>query len=173
MNSAFGKWLYLRSGFSVNFMMPSGYGNKAMLSKAVHAHFKNALPDAGSRAATFACVQEIKNAGPFWNAQWAKVDRLRPIPTLLCWGLKDRFFPPDLLERWKQALPQATVRPSPRPGTSCMKKRTKKIGGRCVTILMRSVPETSRSQQAVRGYFNAHAQTCLFASSFAQRSPRA
>jgi haloalkane dehalogenase len=116
MNSAFGKWLYLRFGFSVNVMMPSGYDNKTKLSKAVHSHFKNALPDAGSRRATFACVQEIKNAGPLWNAQWARVHQLSSIPALLCWGLKDRFFPPDLLERWKHALPQATVRTFPEAG---------------------------------------------------------
>ena len=116
MNSAFGKWLYLRFGFSVNVMMTSGYGDKAKLSKAVHAHFKSALPDASSRAATFACVQEIRNAGPFWSAQWARVPQLSSIPTLLCWGLKDRFFPPDLLERWQHALPQATVRSFPEAG---------------------------------------------------------
>ena len=140
MNSAFGKWLYLRFGFSVNFMMPNGYGNKAMLSKAVHAHFKNALPDAGSRAATFACVQEIKNAGPFWNAQWAKVDRLRPIPTLLCWGLKDRFFPPDLLERWKQALPQATVQTFPEAGHFVHEEAHEELAG-----AMRSFLDACRS----------------------------
>lgn len=110
MNSWFGKWLYLRLGFSVNMMMPNAYGDKSKLTKALHAHYKNALPDAASRAATFACVQEISAAGLFWNAQWAKVDRLRAIPTLLCWGMKDRFFPADLLERWKQALPHAEVR---------------------------------------------------------------
>ncbi|HOY29876.1 MAG TPA: alpha/beta fold hydrolase, partial [Flavobacteriales bacterium] len=57
-----------------------------------------------------------RTRGPFWQAQWARVDRLRSIPTLLCWGLKDRFFPPDLLERWKTALPHATVVPFPEAG---------------------------------------------------------
>jgi haloalkane dehalogenase len=54
-------------------------------------------------------VQEIANAGPFWNEQWRMIHRLRAIPTLLCWGMKDRFFPTDLLERWKEALPHAQV----------------------------------------------------------------
>lgn len=110
MKSWLGRFLYLRMGFSVNVMMPNAYGDKKKLDKATHAHYQRALPDPAARAATFACVQEIKNAGPFWQAQWAQVDRLRTIPTLLCWGLKDRFFPPDLLERWKQALPHADVR---------------------------------------------------------------
>ncbi len=98
------------------FSRPSAYGDKSRLTKSVHAHYKNALPDAASRAATFACVQEIANAGPFWNAQWERVSQLKNIPTLIAWGLTDRFFPPDLLERWKQALPHALVRTFPDAG---------------------------------------------------------
>jgi haloalkane dehalogenase len=116
MKSRLGSFLYRRLGFSVQVMMPSAYGDKRKLTKAIHAHFKHALPNAPARTATFACVQEIKNAGPFWNAQWSKVERLRSIPTLLCWGLKDRFFPPDLLERWRKALPHAAVKEFPEAG---------------------------------------------------------
>lgn len=116
MKSWLGRFLYLRMGFSVNVMMPNAYADKKKLDKAIHAHYRRALPDAAARAATFACVQEIRNAGPFWQAQWARVDGLRSIPTLLCWGLQDRFFPPDLLERWKQALPHASVVTFPEAG---------------------------------------------------------
>lgn len=116
MHSWFGRLLYLHFGFSVNVMMPAAYGDKSRLTKSVHAHYRNALPDAASRAATFACVQEIANAGPFWNAHWERVHRLKTIPALIAWGMKDRFFPPDLLERWKQALPDALVRTFPDAG---------------------------------------------------------
>ena len=116
MNSWSGRMLYLRMGFSVNVMMPNGYGDKKKLTKAIHSQYQLALPDAASRAATFACVQEIKNAGPFWDAQWARVDRLRSIPMLIAWGMKDPLIPPDLMERWKEALPQAQVRTFPEAG---------------------------------------------------------
>lgn len=116
MNTWFGKLLYLRVGASVNLMMPSAYGVRSRLTPAAHAQYKNALPDRAARVATFACVQEIANAGPFWNAQWARVDRIREIPTLLGWGMKDRFFPPDLMVRWKQALPLASVHEFPGTG---------------------------------------------------------
>ncbi|MBK7086730.1 MAG: alpha/beta fold hydrolase [Flavobacteriales bacterium] len=74
------------------------------------------MPDAASRAATFACVQQIAHAGPFWNAQWERVHRLKSVPALIAWGMKDRFFPPDLLGRWQIALPHATVRTFPNAG---------------------------------------------------------
>lgn len=116
MDSWFGRFLYLRLGFSVNVMMPSAYGDRKKLTRPVHAHFKNALPDATARASTFACVREIRNAGPFWEEQWSKVGRLHSIPTLLCWGMKDRFFPPDLLQRWKTGLPHARILEFPDAG---------------------------------------------------------
>lgn len=116
MRGWLGRLLYLRFGFSVNVMMPSGYGDKRKLTPALHAQYKQVFPDAASREPLHALVKELLDAGPFWARQWAKVDRLRNIPTLLCWGMKDRFFPPDLLERWKEALPQANVRTFPEAG---------------------------------------------------------
>ncbi|MEZ4739677.1 MAG: alpha/beta fold hydrolase [Flavobacteriales bacterium] len=61
-------------------------------------------------------AQELMDAGPFWAEQWAKVERLRKIPVLLGWGMKDGLLPSDLLERWKQALPHAVVRTFPETG---------------------------------------------------------
>jgi pimeloyl-ACP methyl ester carboxylesterase len=110
MRGWIGRLLYLRFGFSVHMMMPRGYGDKKKLTPALHAQYKQVFPDAASREALYALVKELMDAGPFWARQWTEVDRLRNIPTLLCWGMKDPFFPPDLLERWKGALPQATVR---------------------------------------------------------------
>ncbi|MBK9175813.1 MAG: alpha/beta fold hydrolase [Flavobacteriales bacterium] len=114
--SWFGRMLYLRFGFSVNVMMPSAYGDRKKLMKAVHAHYRNALPDAQSRIATHALAKEILDAEPFWAAQWNQVERLRRIPALLCWGMKDKFIPPDFLDRWKRALPNAEVKTFPDAG---------------------------------------------------------
>jgi len=116
MRGWLGRLLYLHFGFSVNVMMPSAYGDKKKLTPALHAQYKQVFPDAASRGALHVLVRELLDAGPFWAQQWATVDRLRTIPTLLCWGMKDRFFPPDLLERWKQALPQASVVTFPEVG---------------------------------------------------------
>jgi haloalkane dehalogenase len=36
-------------------------------------------------------------------------DRLKGMPALVIWGMKDPAFQPRLLERWRATLPQATV----------------------------------------------------------------
>ncbi|HRD53770.1 MAG TPA: alpha/beta fold hydrolase [Flavobacteriales bacterium] len=116
MRGWLGRLLYQRFGFSVNAMMPSGYGDKRRLTPALHAHYKQVFPTPASREALHVLVKELLDATPFWDAQWSMVDRLRGTPALLCWGMKDRFFPPDLLERWSKALPHATIRRFPEAG---------------------------------------------------------
>ena len=56
-----------------------------------------------------ALARALKGSRDFYAALWAGRDRLRGRPALIIWGMKDRAFPPDLLERWREALPEATV----------------------------------------------------------------
>lgn len=116
MRGWLGRMAYSRLNFSVNMMMPSGYGDKRKLSPALHAQYKQVFPNPESRAALHVLVKEMLDATSFWAEQWSKVNRLRNTPVLLCWGMKDRFFPPDLLERWSKALPQATITRFPEAG---------------------------------------------------------
>jgi pimeloyl-ACP methyl ester carboxylesterase len=109
MRGWLGRWLYLHMGFSVRVMMPSAYGDRSKLTPAIHAHFKKVFPDAPSRRATFALVKEMLDAGPFWKKQWSEMGRVSDIPVDILWGMKDKFFRPDLMDRWKDALPQAWV----------------------------------------------------------------
>lgn len=116
MRGWLGRLAYLRFNFSVNVMMPTAYGDRKVLTPALHTQYKQVFPTPASREPLHKLVKEMLDAGPFWAAQWKEVDRLRTIPTLIAWGMKDRFFPPDLLEKWRQALPHATVRTFPEAG---------------------------------------------------------
>lgn len=111
MRGWLGRMAYLHLNFSVNMMMPAGYGDRRKLHPVLHAQYKQVFPNPASREPLHALVKELLDAGAFWAAQWNKVQRLRAIPTLLCWGMKDRFFQPDLLERWRNALPDAHLCP--------------------------------------------------------------
>ena len=157
MNSWLGRFLLSAHGFTVNMMMPNAYGDKSRLTPRIHAHDKNALPDASSRAANFACVQEMANAGPFWNAQWEQVDRSRNMRVLSCWGMKDGFLPNDLLPWWKQAFPDAAVSAFPHPGKSCKGKRTRSWWPRCG----RSSPGSTTSHQAHVGCQVSRTPMCM------------
>lgn len=108
MNTWFGKWLYLNGNFPVNVIMPAAYGNKKLLTKEVHSHYKLALQK-NERTASYAFAKELMNASDWWEQLWKKVTALRHIPFLFFWGLKDNFVPPAELEKWKSKLPHAKI----------------------------------------------------------------
>lgn len=116
MRGWLGRMLYRHLNFSVNVMMPGGYADKRKLTPLLHAQYKQVFPTVGSREALHVLVRELLDAGPFWANEWTQVHRLQQIPTLLAWGLKDRFLPPDFLDRWKLVFPGASVMPLPEAG---------------------------------------------------------
>ncbi len=108
MNSWLGRLLYLSFNFPVNVIMPSAFGNKKLLTRNIHRHYKLALPQ-GQRQAAYAFSLELMRASDWWEALWMKVDRISKKPVILFWGMKDKFVPPSELEIWKRKLPHAKV----------------------------------------------------------------
>jgi pimeloyl-ACP methyl ester carboxylesterase len=109
MNSWLGRFLYLKMNFPVNVIMPSAFGDRKKLTPAVHAHYKQALPDSSSRAGAYAFAGELMNASDWWQELWKKSDVLASKKFLIFWGLKDKFIRPSNLEKWKQKFPGASV----------------------------------------------------------------
>lgn len=108
MNSWFGRMMYLTFNFPVNVIMPSAFGNKKLLTPKIHQHYKNALPK-GSRLAAYTFAQELMNASDWWESYWQRLDVLNVKPFLIFWGMKDKFIPVHILEKWKTKLPNAQI----------------------------------------------------------------
>jgi pimeloyl-ACP methyl ester carboxylesterase len=108
MNSWFGRVLYLSFNAPVNIIMPSAYGNKKLLTPAIHSHYKNALPK-GGRIAAYTFAKELLDASDWWQSLWDRADVLNDKKILFFWGMKDKFIPPKELEKWKSKFPQAKV----------------------------------------------------------------
>lgn len=109
MNTWLGRFLYLQCNFPVRVVMPAAFGNKKKLTKEIHAHYLKALPSARDRIAAYTFASELMNASAWWQAHWDKLDRISAVPTLIFWGLKDKFVPPAELGHWRQRLPQARI----------------------------------------------------------------
>jgi pimeloyl-ACP methyl ester carboxylesterase len=110
MNTWFGRVLYLTFNFPVNIVMPAAFGDKKKLTKEIHAHYKDALPSAKERIGTYAFSKELMNASPWWQSNWEKMDLISQKPFLIFWGMKDKFVPPNELEKWKKKLPKAIIK---------------------------------------------------------------
>lgn len=107
MTTWLGRFLYSQLNFPVTVVMPAAFGDKKKLTKEIHAHYKKALPSARERVAAYTFASELMSASAWWQELWDKLDRLKEVPMLIFWGMKDKFVPPSELERWKQRLPHA------------------------------------------------------------------
>ena len=109
MDSWLGKVLYLYFNFPVKAIMPAAFGDKKKLTKEIHAHYKDALPDSASRVGTYAFAKELMNASDWWRSYWDLLPALKETPIQIFWGMKDSFVPITELDKWKSALPHAEI----------------------------------------------------------------
>jgi haloalkane dehalogenase len=108
--SAFGQWMYTYLNFSLRILMPSAYGRRARLTPAIHRQYLEVFGDKDARALVLhALARAINGSRDFYQQLWTRVGRLRQLPVLVIWGMKDTAFKPHQLDRWVSALPGATV----------------------------------------------------------------
>ena len=112
-----GLFLYRHANFSLRVITPSAYGDRAKLTPEVHRQLLDRFPDAWSRGAVlWPLAKALLGSSAHYDAIWRNRESLRKRPALIVWGMKDPAFPPRLLKRWREALPEARVVELPRAG---------------------------------------------------------
>jgi haloalkane dehalogenase len=105
-----GRFLYRRLNASQRLVMPSAYGDRRKLTKAIHRQYLEVFPDADSRERVlYALAKALLGSAPHYEALWDARARLAEIPTTIVWGLKDSAFRPRQLAKWRVAAPHARV----------------------------------------------------------------
>jgi haloalkane dehalogenase len=103
------RWLYLRANFSARMLVKLSWGKRKKLTRELHREFIDQFPDRASRAGTWGFARSVSHDGPKWDAAAKGLSKLADTPTLIVWGGADRVVKPENLQRWKEALPHATV----------------------------------------------------------------
>jgi haloalkane dehalogenase len=107
---SFMRWLYRRWNASLRLVMPSAYADRRRLTPAVHAQYLSVFPEPEVRERVlFALARSLRQSSPFFAGLWRRRERLRGVPVHIIWGMRDSAFPPALLERWREAVPEARV----------------------------------------------------------------
>ena len=102
-NNAFGKWLYLRYGFSAKVMLPQAFGDKKKLSSTIHQHYLQPLNTPQNRMGTFGLVKALAHRHAWYRGIVERQKTLADKPVLMLWGMKDNFVPYTLMmPLWKQ-----------------------------------------------------------------------
>jgi haloalkane dehalogenase len=111
LGNRFGRFLYLRMNFSVQVIMRSAYADKSKLPRRIHEQYVRALPSPDDRHATWAYAEQLLGASDGYDSLWQRRDRIRDIPTLIAWGMRDPAFREQELTRLESMFGNArTVR---------------------------------------------------------------
>lgn len=110
IGGAIGRFLYRYANASLRLIMPSAYGDRKKLTPEIHRRYLDVFRDRNARVLVLHALAKAL-LGSRAHYQWLldRLDRLRTMPVLIVWGLKDSAFQPYQLERWRQLLPDAHV----------------------------------------------------------------
>jgi haloalkane dehalogenase len=105
-----GRVLYRYVNLSLRVLMPYAFGDRKKLTPQIHREYLDRFPDRWSRGAVlWPLAHALLGSSAHYDSLWRRRDALRARPALIVWGMKDRAFPPRLLERWREALPEAQI----------------------------------------------------------------
>jgi haloalkane dehalogenase len=108
--SALGRWLYRYANASLRLITPSAYGDKRKLTPALHGQYLAPFSDFDSRERVlWALARSLLGSGAHYEQLWQQRAVLKQLPVLIVWGMQDSAFPQHFLQRWVDALPDATI----------------------------------------------------------------
>jgi haloalkane dehalogenase len=138
LGGALGRVLYQRFDLEMRGILPSAFADRARLTPALKRQYAGPFPDAASRLPQWAVARALLGASAWYGALWARRAELRGRPTLLLWGLRDPFFGPAYLARWREALPGAEVAELPDAGHFVQEEAAPEVEAHVVAFLRRT-----------------------------------
>jgi pimeloyl-ACP methyl ester carboxylesterase len=107
--SRLGRYLYLEWNLSARLIMKRAFGDPARLPPSVHAQYLAPFPDPASRAATWAYARALWGSREWFDRLWKRRERLRDLPVLILWGMKDPALGEPALVRLQSAFARPEV----------------------------------------------------------------
>lgn len=104
-----GRYLYLEWNVSARLIMKRAFGDPARLPPGVHAQYLAPFPDPASRAATWAYARALLGSREWFDRLWKRRERLRDLPVLILWGMKDPALGEPALVRLQSAFARPEV----------------------------------------------------------------
>lgn len=110
LGGRFGRLLYETVNLSPRVIMPAAYADRSKLTRTIHEQYLAPFADRWSRGnVLWTLARSLLASSAHYEKLWAGRDRLRDVPVLLIWGMRDPSFTPTSLARWREAVPHASV----------------------------------------------------------------
>jgi haloalkane dehalogenase len=107
LGGSVGRWLYERCNFGVQIMMKRLSGSR--LSDTSLRHYSGALSAPEGRHASWVLARELIGSSDWFAGLMRQNERIKDIPTLILWGLRDRALPKKLLQNWSLLMTHAKI----------------------------------------------------------------
>lgn len=105
-----GRWLYKYANASLRLIMPSAYGDRKKLTRAIHRAYLDVFRDREARVLVLhALARSLLASRAHYQSLLDRIGALGRLPVLIIWGMRDSAFQPYQLERWQALLPEAQV----------------------------------------------------------------
>lgn len=111
-----GKFLYRRLNFSPRVLIRAFWGDKSKLTRSIHRHYIKAFPRAQDRQSMWVLARELLGSSAWYEQLWQQRDRIKAIPTLILWGMRDPAFKERDRARWQALFERAHVVTFPTAG---------------------------------------------------------
>ncbi len=100
MGGAMGRFLIKRFNFFARVVMKQVMGDKSKLPKPIHRHYLEPLKAPQARKGCWTFPREIIGSSEWLEMLWSQRKKIRAIPALLLWGMKDIAFREKELTTW-------------------------------------------------------------------------
>jgi haloalkane dehalogenase len=102
------RWLYRWGNASLRMLMPSVYGDRTKLTRAIHRQYLAPFRSRRARGdVLWALARGIDGSAAHFDGLWRERAALADVPALVLWGMRDGAFRRPMLERWRAITPQA------------------------------------------------------------------
>lgn len=109
MANTAGRILAERLNFVARGIVPLGFADPSKLTPRIFRHYQRPLNQPEKRIGTRIFPEAILDSKGWLQQLWEKRCRLKGIPKLLVWGMRDLAFDRETLQKWKKAFPEARI----------------------------------------------------------------
>jgi pimeloyl-ACP methyl ester carboxylesterase len=95
----FGRLLYLRLNFAVRVIMRQAIADRSRFPPHVQEQYLRPFAARADRVATHAYARALLGASAWFDGLWRRREKIRDIPALLIWGMRDQAFRVQDLDR--------------------------------------------------------------------------
>lgn len=101
-------FLYRYFNFSAKYLLPGSFGDKK-LSKQILKQYTGPLSSRAERSGTIAFARSLLDDQEWFESIWQQADAIADKPTLLTWGMKDKFVKPSYLHKFQSRFLKSTT----------------------------------------------------------------